>query len=106
MIRIGDVEYSTLDDLKDRDLGPVGTPERDEYERELRTALVGDAIKQMRKEQKLTQKELAERLGVRPAQISKIESGRNLTFNTFFKVCSAIGIQPQKALKMVASLAL
>ncbi len=81
----------TFDEVKDRYLGKKGTKERDDYENELRLDLIGEAIKQARKERKLTQTQLGELIGVKKAQISKIEN--NLTdarFETILKVFRAL----------------
>lgn len=42
----------TLDQAKDQYLGKVGTEKRDKYEYELRLDLLGEMIKQTRKERK------------------------------------------------------
>lgn len=81
----------TLDEVKDKYLGEKGTAKRDAYESELRLDLIGEAIKQARKERKLTQTQLGELIGVKKAQISKIEN--NLTdarFETILKVFRAL----------------
>ncbi len=81
----------TFDEVKDKYLGKKGTAERDAYENELRLDLIGKAIKQARKERKLTQTQLGELVGVKKAQISKIEN--NLTdarFETILKVFRAL----------------
>ena len=81
----------TLDEAKDKYIGKKGIGERDAYEHELRLDLIGEAIKQARKERKLTQSQLGELIGVKKAQISKIEN--NLTdarFETILKVFRAL----------------
>ncbi|NQY00332.1 MAG: helix-turn-helix transcriptional regulator [Flavobacteriaceae bacterium] len=81
----------SLDEAKDKYLGKKGTAERDAYENELRLDLIGEAIKQARKERNLTQTQLGELIGVKKAQISKIEN--NLTdarFETILKVFRAL----------------
>lgn len=81
----------TFDEVKDRFIGKAGTPDRDTYENELRLDLIGNAIKQARKERNLTQAQLGELVGVKKAQISKIEN--NLTdarFETILKVFKAL----------------
>ncbi|MVM30478.1 helix-turn-helix domain-containing protein [Spirosoma sp. HMF4905] len=52
---------------------------------------VGELIRQRRKSQNLTQKELGEKLGVSMQTINRYESGQNLTLGTFFKVAQALG---------------
>lgn len=81
----------TFDEAKDKYLGKKGSTERDRYENELRLDLLGEAIKQARKQRKLTQSQLGELVGVKKAQISKIEN--NLTdarFETILKVFRAL----------------
>lgn len=80
-----------FEEAKDRFIGKKGTVERDAYENELRMDLIAKAIKQARKERRLTQTQLGELVGVKKAQISKIEN--NLTdarFETILKVFRAL----------------
>lgn len=90
------MKYATLEELEDKYIGKVGTPRRDAYEESLQEEIhayhIGDAIKQARLKQALTQEELGARMGVHRAQISKIESGRNLTFSTISRAFKALGI--------------
>ncbi len=58
----------------------------------MHTYLIGEAIKQARIKQELTQEQLGERMGVQRAQVSRIESGRNLTFATVARAFKALGI--------------
>ncbi|MBO7568516.1 MAG: hypothetical protein J6T60_15620 [Bacteroidales bacterium] len=55
----------THEELLDRDLGPVGTPERDKFDQEIaeeiHTYQVGEAIIQARSANNLTQEELGEK---------------------------------------------
>lgn len=85
------IKTKSLDEITDKHIGKIGTKERDEFESELRLDLIGNAIKQARKERKLTQAQLGELVGVQKAQISKIEN--NLTdarFETILKVFRAL----------------
>ena len=80
-----------FEEVKNRFIGKKGTVERDAYENELRMDLIAKAIKQARKERRLTQTQLGELIGVKKAQISKIEN--NLTdarFETILKVFRAL----------------
>ena len=81
----------TLDQLKDRDIGKIGTLERDKYEFDLRMELLGEMIKSVRKERKLTQEQLGELIGVQKSQISKLERNtKNVTIETILKVFRAL----------------
>jgi HTH-type transcriptional regulator/antitoxin HipB len=82
----------SLENLTDKYIGKKGTKKRDKFEHELRLELLGQAIKQARKERKLTQEELGEIVGVKKSQISKIEnSTTDARFTTILKVFEALG---------------
>ncbi len=87
----GKMKMMTLDQLKDKDLGKVGTSERDKYEFDLRMELLGEMIKSVRKERNLTQEQLGKLIGVQKSQISKLESNtKNVTIETILKVFRAL----------------
>jgi DNA-binding XRE family transcriptional regulator len=82
----------SLEELTDKYIGEKGTKKRDEFENELRLDLLGQAIKQARQERNLTQEELGKLVGVKKAQISKIENSvTDARFTTIFKVFDALG---------------
>ena len=81
----------SLDEITDEYIGKPGTPKRDAFEYELRLDLIGEAIKQARKERHLTQEELGQLVGVKKAQISKIENSlTDARFETIIKVFKAL----------------
>lgn len=77
--------------MLDAVVGKKGTPRRDKYESDMDNFLIGEAIKQARTRKGLTQEQLAELVGVQRAQISKIESGKSITYSTIVKVFKAMG---------------
>ncbi len=80
-----------LIELKDKSLGKIGTVRRDEYEHQLTVELLSEQIKQLRKEQNLTQEKLGKLIGVQRAQISKLENNTsNVTIGTILKVFNAL----------------
>jgi len=58
------IKQYSLSEMEDRYIGKIGTPERDEYEYELRMELLSRKIKSTRKERGLTQEALGELIGV------------------------------------------
>ncbi|WP_027378084.1 helix-turn-helix domain-containing protein [Kaistella palustris] len=81
----------TLNQVQDRLIGEIGTPERDLFEYELKMDLIGKAIKETRIERNLTQEELGKLIGVQKAQISRLESNaNNATIDTLLKVFTAL----------------
>jgi len=91
MENIDKLKVYTLEQAKDKHLGKVGTEKRDKYEYELRLDLLGEMIKQTRKERHLTQSELGEMIGVQKSQISRIErNAKNVTIETILRVFRAL----------------
>ncbi|MCH8233762.1 MAG: helix-turn-helix transcriptional regulator [Bacteroidetes bacterium] len=81
----------TLDQVKDKHLGKIGSEKRDKYEYELKLEILGEMIKQTRKERKLTQSELGRLIGVQKSQISRIERNtKNVTLETILRVFRAL----------------
>jgi DNA-binding XRE family transcriptional regulator len=81
----------TLDEITDKHIGKRGTPKREAFEYELRLDLLGEAIKQARKQRHMTQEELGRLVGVQKAQISKIENSlTDARFETIIKVFKAL----------------
>jgi HTH-type transcriptional regulator / antitoxin HipB len=80
-----------LSEAEDLLIGLKGTPERDEYEFELKTELIGDMIKKVRKDRQLTQEQLGELVGVKKAQISRLENNtKNVTVETIIRIFNAM----------------
>jgi DNA-binding XRE family transcriptional regulator len=78
-------------EVLDRFIGKQGTPERIEFENELKAEILACRFKELRKKKKLTQSQLAEKLGIEKGQISKIENGKfNLTLSTINKIAAAL----------------
>lgn len=86
------MELYTHDEMLNRVIGEKGTPRREAMEADLQSCLIGEAIKRARKEKKLTQAELGSLMGVQRAQISRIESGKNLTIGTIVRVFNAMDV--------------
>ena len=81
----------TLDEVQDKLIGQVGTPNRDRFEYELQMDLIGKAIKQTRQERHLTQEELGKLIGVQKSQISRLENNAsNATIDTLMRVFTAL----------------
>lgn len=82
----------TLNEAEDQLIGKKGTMERDQYEFELKLELIGDMIQMARKERNLTQEQLGKLIGVKKAQISRLENKTgNVTIETILKVFKALG---------------
>ena len=92
----------TLEQTKDDLIGKIGTPERDQYEFELKLELIGDMIQEARKQRNMTQQQLGELIGVKKAQISRLENNTgNVTIETILKVFNALEAQVNFNVKML-----
>jgi len=81
----------TLDQFKDKYIGKRGTPDRDQYEFDLKMEILGEMIKKTRKERNMTQEELGQLIGVNKSEISKLEkNSRNMTIGTVIKIFHAL----------------
>ena len=91
------IKLYTHEELEDKYLGPIGTPERDRFEQKLAEELhayhVGEAIKQAREAKHLTQAQLGEKMGVQRSQICRLESGKSITLASMMRVFKALGVQ-------------
>jgi len=95
------MKMMSLDQLKDKHLGEVGTIEREKYEIEFKIEILGDMIKSVRKERHLTQEQLGELIGVQKSQISKLERNtRNVTIETILKVFKALKANVKFSIEM------
>ncbi len=91
------MNLTPLSVLVDETWGPVGTPERDAMEAQLKEDLnayfIGEAIRKARQAQNLTQEQLGERIGVQKAQISRLEKGKSvITLPTISRIFRALGV--------------
>ena len=85
------IKTYTLDELTDNYIGKRGTAKREHFEYELNLELLGEAIKQARQKNNLTQTQLGKLVGVQKAQISKLENNlTNARFDTIIKVFNAL----------------
>ena len=85
------LKTTSLDVLIDKHIGKFGTEKRDAFEYELQLDIIGETIKNVRKERNLTQEQLGVLVGVKKAQISKIENSlTDARFETILKVFKAL----------------
>ena len=77
----------TLDQIKTKYYGEIGSPERDRLENELEALRIGYKIINSREQLNKTQEQLAERIDRKRTYISKIENdGENITLKTLFDI--------------------
>lgn len=91
----------TLEEMKDKHIGQIGTEARDRYEYELKMEIIGEMIRKVRMERKLTQEALGKLVGVQKAQISKLENNANsATIDTIVRVFKALQAEINFSIKL------
>ena len=100
------MELKPFDELLDEFYGKPGTSRRDDFERavdaDVKAWEMGEAIRKARREKHLTQEELGERIGVKKAQISRIEIPLHWTWRESGKW--HCGNQPPCGISFIVSL--
>ena len=75
-------------------IGKPGTPEREDARKEAYAYCMGQIICDARKKEKMTQSELAEKIGTNKSYISRIEKGIvDPGISTFCRIIDALGLK-------------
>lgn len=97
MIRLDEKEIaglSTTNQMLDDKYGRHGTPMRDEFDEKSIAWFYGNMLRERRHELKMTQKELADRLGREQSYIARVERGKaDIQLSSFFRIAAALGIR-------------
>ena len=74
--------------------GKVGTPQREEFDNRARAYYMGLILQEARKEEHITQVELAKRTGTSKSYISRVENGLiDPTISSFMRIVEALGLR-------------
>jgi DNA-binding XRE family transcriptional regulator len=77
----------TFDELIEKEHGKIGTDSRNEYEEGAQMFIVGEMLKEARREANLTQEQLAIKAGTKKSYISKIENAKgNIQLSTLIRI--------------------
>lgn len=80
--------------MLDDKYGTHGTETRNDFDEQSLAWFYGNMLKERRKELKLTQKEVAEKLGRDQSYIARVERGKaDIQLSSFFRIASILGIQ-------------
>ena len=88
------MNLTPIEDLIAEDFGAPGTAERNAYDMECDTFIIGEQLKAERAKAGLTQQQLAEKIGTKKSFISRIENGRaDIQISTLVKLFNGLGRQ-------------
>lgn len=86
------MKCSNLDELLNADFGEVGTPSREEFDKETEAFCLAQTLKEERIRAGLTQEQLAEKIGTKKTYISRLENGKaDVQLTTLFRIFEGLG---------------
>jgi DNA-binding XRE family transcriptional regulator len=68
------INITTFEEFLNQEYGKIGTPKRDKYEQGFEAFKLGVMLQEMRKQQNMTQDQLAKKCGTTKTYISRIEN--------------------------------
>lgn len=86
------MEVKSVNTILDEKFGATGSASREAFREEAFSYYFGEIIRSRRKELKLSQEELAQRIGKKRPYISRIESGEDIRISNFALVANALGL--------------
>jgi len=76
-----------FDELLDIKYGEIGTKQRDDFEEQAQYYVISEMLKEARKEAKMTQEQLAEKIGTKKSYISRLENGKcDIHLSTLYRI--------------------
>jgi len=76
-----------FDELIELEHGKIGSESRNIYEESSQLFIIGEMLKEARKDAKLTQEQLAERAGTKKSYISQLENAKgNIHLSTLIRI--------------------
>jgi DNA-binding XRE family transcriptional regulator len=97
MIKISEEKWEKLPKVEDHlseKYGPVGSASRKEFQAKAEAWYYAELLREERKRQKITQKELGERIGKKREYISALEQGQtDMQLSTFMLISNALGLK-------------
>lgn len=80
-------DAKNFDELLDIKYGEIGTEKRDEFEKKAQYFVISEILKEARKEAKMTQEQLADKVGTKKSYISRLENGKcDIQLSTLYKI--------------------
>lgn len=86
------MKTTSTKELIDKKYGKKGSKKREEFRQDAYSYYFGELIKARRKELKLTQEELAKKVGKKRPYISRVERGEDIQLSNFALIANALGL--------------
>ena len=76
-----------FDELLDAKYGSTGTKKRNDFEKRAQYFVISEMLKDGRKKARLTQEQLADKVGTRKSYISRLENGKcDIQLSTLYRI--------------------
>lgn len=80
-------QTKNFDELLNIQYGKIGTKKRDEFEKKAQYFVISEMLKDARKDAKMTQEQLAEKVGTKKSYISRLENGNcDIQLSTLYRI--------------------
>ncbi len=80
-------DATSFDELLEIKYGKIGTSKRDQFEEKAQYFVISELLKEARKEAKMTQEQLADKLGTKKSYISRLENGQcDIQLSTLYRI--------------------
>lgn len=84
----------SFEDILNEEVGCADSLERAEFEARAKAYYYAELLKEQRKQQKMTQQQLADKIGKKREYISNIERGNSdMQLSTFMQIANALGLR-------------
>jgi HTH-type transcriptional regulator/antitoxin HipB len=84
----------TAGEILEKKYGKIGTSSRDEFHDKSISWYYGEILKTRRQKLKMTQSQLAEKVGTARTYIARVEKGEtDIQISSFFRIAHALGIE-------------
>ena len=78
--------------LLDKNYGKIGSKKREIFRKEAYAFYLSEILKDRRKELKLSQEEVAKKVGKKRPYISRVENGEDVRISNFIQIANVLGL--------------
>lgn len=80
-------KITTFEEHLSKQYGKIGTKKRDDFEVKAKAFVIGELLKEERKQAKMTQEQLAAKIGAKKSYISRVENGKtDIQLSTLYRL--------------------
>jgi DNA-binding XRE family transcriptional regulator len=85
-------KLKTARQILDKKYGEIGTKSREDFTEEAYAFYLSEILKSRRKELKMTQEDVAQKVGKKRPYISRVENGEDVRISNFVQIARVLGL--------------